>query len=709
MLRVKNVDSDASLSTQQSLSRSWLLAWDFYLVLLIAGVLRFYQIHTTEFDDDQAMLFRMAYDGLHHGLLPVTSNIASIGIAHPPGVIYLFMLPAALSSDPLWAAMMVSMATTLAAVLTYLFTRRYYGRLAGLVAALLYATAARPLNYARFIWQPNLMPPFVILFLFVLFLGVVDRRKGWFCPALLLLGLLYQMHPTTSLLIIPLIAAFLLAPGTVRWRDLAFALAGLLVIFSPYILWEAFTHLADLHTVFRLVGQRARIDSQAIHLYRSFLSPFDTPPSFPGSLLRKLAPWLSWLRYAVPLLAVGGFVTAGICLLRPHRRFEANDEPQMPSYGKLPAWLRRLQADPYRCGILLLLIWQLGPSLFLLRHAVDLHSQYFFMLMPGPFILIGLLSAKIVALLRHYRPAMAALRYVLYVGIALIVCAQLLGSMALVIDNSSGNFDDRGFQPYPYHNDLASLQNALTQADQLAQRSHYNRVYITSDTATQAALSYLAAGMRTPTTLFDASRCLLLPDASAGPAVFLVGPYDDLTNALLGQSARATLVDAPKRLGGAPFKLYVVKPAAASSVSAGQLGQDLQLLDARAEHVTVKDTVWTVTRWKLLRSAQPAYRTTYSYALTGNPAQKPGVTMQSRCTFTSIRAGDQLLVAFKLSSDFSASSGLEMQAISLSTVPYLPTYGPFRLETADVHDQHLTTLLTPKGDTSLPIAIGSTQ
>src|SRR5579863_3837656 len=81
------------LSFRSSLANTW----EIYLILLIAAFLRLYQIDTSEFDDDQATLFRMAHDAVVHGLLPITSNTASISIAHPPGVIYLFMLPAALS------------------------------------------------------------------------------------------------------------------------------------------------------------------------------------------------------------------------------------------------------------------------------------------------------------------------------------------------------------------------------------------------------------------------------------------------------------------------------------------------------------------------------------------------------------------------------------------------------------------------------------
>jgi len=215
----------------------WLLSWEIYLVLVIAGFLRLYQINTSEFDGDQSTIFGLAREAVHFGLLPLVSNRASIGIENPPAVIYLLMIPVALSANPLWAAVMVGLLNTLAVLLAYLFTRRYYGPLAGITAALLYAAAAKPLNYSRFIWQQNMLAPLVVLFMFALFCGVVERRKGWFFPAVFLLGMAYQLHETSILLLVPLLVALALAPGTLRWRDVALALVSLLIIFSPYILW----------------------------------------------------------------------------------------------------------------------------------------------------------------------------------------------------------------------------------------------------------------------------------------------------------------------------------------------------------------------------------------------------------------------------------------------------------------------------------------
>ena len=63
----------------------------------------------------------------------------------------------------------------------------------------------------------------------------------------------------------------------------------------------------------------------------------------------------------------------------------------------------------------------------------------------------------------------------------------------------------------------------------------------------------------------------------------LIGPYSPFTEALVTHFTQATLVATPKRLGGSPFKLYIVQPMAEQAVSTNSFGNDLQLLDTSAQ------------------------------------------------------------------------------------------------------------------------------
>ena len=83
--------------------------------------------------------------------------------------VYFLMIPAGFSPDPLWATVMTALFNVAAVLLTYIFTRRYFGCLAATIAALLYATAQTTIVFSRFIWQPNLIAPFTVLFMFALF------------------------------------------------------------------------------------------------------------------------------------------------------------------------------------------------------------------------------------------------------------------------------------------------------------------------------------------------------------------------------------------------------------------------------------------------------------------------------------------------------------------------------------------------------------
>lgn len=683
--------------------RRWLTSWEIYPLLLVTGFLCLYGINTTEFNPDQAALFSLARNAIRYGMLPVTSNAASVGLSHPPGVIYLLMVPALFSANPMWAAVQQGLLTTIAVLLTYVFTRRYYGRLAALGATLLYGTAASTIHFGRFIWQPNVMAPLVVLFMFALFWGVVERRKGWLAPAVLLLGLILQCHESASLLIALLLIAVVLAFKTLRWRDVLWAGIALFIVYLPFLYWEYHVHLADLHALFSLSKQQAVIDSEAIRYYRAFLLPFGQQPTIPSSVINTVIPYISWMRYAMPLLLLCGIVTASLLLLQALSQ-PAKEVAGTVKQGGIRGWWNALQTTPATGGYILLLVWQLLPLLVLSRHTVILQMHYLFFLMPGPFILIGLFSANIVAFLRQYRPQWSLLRFGIYALLGIVVLAQLAGSVASVIDITSGNFDDRTFYVH-YRSDLNSLQHALSETDRLAQQRHLNHVYITTDASTAQALNYLSAQLiHTPMTLFDATNCLVLPDPNTGPAALLVGPYDALTNALVSQFATATLVAQPARLGGAPFRLYVVTPLTVQpSSTAASFDKHLQLLQAQS--LNVQNAPWLLTRWSLLHSAPPALRTSYNYTMTMNPNGTNTQSQSQQCSSTALQAGEQLLVAFPLSKKSLIPTAVTVGVQYSMTQPYNPVYGPVHFETYLQNETPLLTLHTPNGANTISVPL----
>ena len=679
---------------------SWFCIWEIYPILGIAAFLRFYQLTTTEFDADQALIFQMARDAINHGLIPATGIIASIRIANPPAVVYLFMIPAAISSNPLWGAIFVGLLNIIGVLLTYIFVRRYYGRIASIIASLLYATAAEPLHFNRFIWQLNIIAPFVVLFIFALFWGVVDRRKGWLFPALVLLGILIQLHITIVILSSLLLVALVLSPGTVRLRDLALGLTFLLLLFSTYLLWEFSIKFADLNILLQISKLHSHFDLTALNYYGFFLNPYVNIPTNTNSLEYKLVPLLKWLSPTMAIFIVCGLALITIGVISSQQLWKRDSGVDVESRTSRHPVRRSLEtvrtlwadfrATPQRCGYFLLLCWQIVPIIILSRHSVPVFPYYLLMVLPGPFIIIGILLSLVVHWLKRPGWMWNIPRYGVYVFTCLVIVAQLTGSMAGLVDEASGT----NLHGYTY-NTLNSLQDALAEADHVARQRHLNHVYITTNQFTQVALRYLAEQVQTPTTLFDASRCLVLPNPADGPAVLLVGPYDKLTSVLLGQFATSTLIDRPERLGGAPFQLFIVKPITiALSRSTSSFLNNLQLLDKQVRHFSYDNSLWLVTHWRLLRSTSPGYRTTYTYTMRAllNGNRGPGIS--SQCISTSMRPGDQLIVAFQVPRATVLPVSVTISATSYTTMPYNLLSGPFHLETFRDQSTPQTTLTT---------------
>lgn len=727
--RVKKTASPARLRAWRD-ALSWLAAWEIYPIIALAAFLRFYQLSMTQFDGDQATLYNLPREAVLHGLIPVTANLTSIGMMNPAGYVYLLLPFASFTANPMAAVLFTAFLNVAAVLLTYIFTRRYFGRLAGTVAALLFATSFQAVQYSRFIWQPNLLPFFTLLFMLALFRGAVERRPGWLMAALPLLAFMLQLHATPIYMVIPLALAFLLAYKTVRWRDLLIGLLLSLLIFAPYMLWEAPTHFADIPILLGASQSPARFDGQALQFYIDFLSPYVKQPTDPQTLLFRLVPFLRWERLAMFALTIGGAVLVLLGLgwkrvqVMDRSRFSEGEFSPI-SGASLSFWQksrRRLStftASPQRCALLLLLTWQIPPLLLISRHTIALQMHYLLIFLPGPFILIGLLTSQIVfwcgeikekelsKLLRQALPALSLL----------LVALQFLGTGAWLVDES------QGLHVHWYvYDTFQDMQGAVDAADQLAQSRHLHHVYIDVDTYTRDALTYLAGQMRTPSTILNLSLgnsyyrsadCLVLPDPAQGPAVMLLGPSDTLDAALLTHFASATLVSKPPRLGGPPFRLYIVQPLSAPSTTlsfvntlALDKGQPMSFSWNDPDNPGQPPLQLVETHWTNLAEHAAAPGVSYFYRFSahysGNGAN--GEIGTADCGFSSLSPGEQVLVPFKLpAGGLAQPSSLAVSGSTWVKKPYELRYGPFQMESFRTQFAELASFQSSSGGGSIVV------
>lgn len=700
-LKAKPVEGRETQAPKRELI--WWQSWEFYLIALLAVGLRLYSIDTAQYMTDQNTFYQMAHDALANGLWPISANRASTGLLIPPLFVYVMMIPCAITSNPVAGNILIALCNVAAVLLTYIFVRRYYGRLAGAIAALLYATAVTVIILSRDIWQPDLLPLFVILLLFMLFRGVVEEKRYWFLPATLLIGAMYQFHTTALYLLAPLLVAVILARKTIRWRELPLAALALLLLFAPYLYLESHNQFADLRRLFQLTGQPMRFYSDALELYHVFVQSFvlnplhqhtDTHliPSNEHSILlttplRFIAQFTQPESWLMELLLVGGIATVIVLILWSGR---------CRQQGEIPGWWKELLASPQRKGLILLLVWQ-GMVLFMMHRPVDvyIYIHYLTYLLPGPFVLIGLLLANGVELAQGLWPSREQMvRCGLYVGVGLLVAVQTVASAGWLVDHILGNFSSNYARPEYF--DLKTVQRIVNEGDQVAQQQHLSRTYIDIHGDDEGAVRYLSQFVHTPMAVFDSQQCMVLPDAKSGPVVYVTDPNREDIDALLKRYTVARLVEEIQHPGGAPFKLYVLS-AKPEPRPALQLSGGLQLLSPQADVLSSpgRASQWLATRWTVQNVQVPQPRTTYQYVFN---SQLEGMTtggQQQLCELSRTWPGDQLVPFLKLVE--SAPRHLLMQVQTFSSGPQHYDLGPLKLVTFSSVNTSRITLQTANG------------
>lgn len=679
------IDTLASgLSTRPKRSvqlRRFLGAWELYVILLLAAFTHFYGDGTAIFQYDEPNVFRFSREAITHGFIPLTSNTSSLSNLNPPLMVYLGMIPAAFSANPLWAQVLVAFCNFLAVLLTYVFVRRYYGRLAGGIAGLLYTTAVAPLVYSRSFWPQNLLPFFSMLFLLVVFRGIIERRRNWFVPATLLIAMAYQLHGTAVFLLIPLGLAVIFAWRTLRVRDGIWAGVSVSLLFSPYLYWVFKSQFYDLHILLNASRGPAVTNMDSLRWYLSFLNTYvrnsiwqdpilpDDPRSLlVSSPLHYLVPLLEIVQQIMPYLLLGGILSAVVQVLWPSRTYPANSTTAHKS-----VWQRWLHfwSNPYRQGLVLLLSWQVIPPLLLLRHSLPIYVHYFIYAVPGQFILIALFLASLVRIVRDYQPRWHIPTQLVIGTIACaLILAQFTGTFTQLYDTTHGHFDPSS--PSHFYGNVDDLNRAIKATDDLAQQRHSKHIYISTFFSLSQAMYEYAEEMKTPTSVFQNEwGCMVLPGLETGPVVFLsLGgtPFDD---GFLAAYTNATLVETSPRLSGAPFRLYIVtaKPTPAPVAQSSAAG--IQLLSDRAHLVSSIDRKqqWLTTRWRVMNTAALALRTAYHLDVQyqTRPAGPWGGT--ARCEANALQAGDQLLTFTQNNNKDNVPATLQVQAETFKEMP----------------------------------------
>lgn len=305
------------------------------------------------------------------GALALTSNESSKGIMQPPLSVWLVWAFRLVWRSPEAVAAGTGVANLFAIVCCWISVRRWFGPRVALTSAAFFAVGTWAVLYSRYIWQPDLVPPFSGALLWALWEWTAARRPWALCVALTLAACVGQVHLLGVAAFGVIVVAGWLSDAPLEWRPFAAGVLSAAALYAPFAFAIAVGHGTGSkggHGLFASFTGRPlwALYGAPTHGWISFLLPGI------GDAFRERAP--SMLRAGFdlvpPLAAV--FAIAGYVSLfrgvRDPRRFVAPDDA-----------VRRT-----------LLAWITVPTLGLLVAGIRGAPHYVALLYPAPFVLVAI-------------------------------------------------------------------------------------------------------------------------------------------------------------------------------------------------------------------------------------------------------------------------------------------------------------------------------
>ncbi|MBI4215557.1 MAG: glycosyltransferase [Parcubacteria group bacterium] len=257
--------------------------------------LRDYLVFLGDEGRDMLVWFNMVYRGEFTFLGPT----ASVGGFYLGPIYYYLSLPFYfLVRDPVGPAIFVAITGILTVWLIYHVCLNWFGKTAGLFAAWTYATAALIIRYSRASWNPNPVPFFTLLGVYLAAAGPGKFRYFKIIAAGICLGILFQLHYLT--VILAPIFLFIVIYQTITYNRklhlrslftvICSLVTGWIIGFSPFLAFEIYHNFPNTRTVtefvtrpgggvlnFELLGLVRSVIRNTARLYQTVLLWSDNP------------------------------------------------------------------------------------------------------------------------------------------------------------------------------------------------------------------------------------------------------------------------------------------------------------------------------------------------------------------------------------------------------------------------------------------------
>ena len=226
-------------------------------VLAVAAALRLSRLDLLEFKGDEAYATHIVLRALHGGGWPQIGLLSSVKVMNPPLFLYLLVPMFAISTSPVFVSGCIAVIGVLTVAMCWHIGRRYYGPVAGMVSAALFAVSPWAVICSRKIWAHDLVPLMTAGTLWALHALVRDGRKKAVFWVVLLPLMITQVHfaglAVTATVI--LILAVLRPKLDWRWAASGVLVAGVLAV--PYVRYQMAHDWTDFRKAAQTVGGQA--------------------------------------------------------------------------------------------------------------------------------------------------------------------------------------------------------------------------------------------------------------------------------------------------------------------------------------------------------------------------------------------------------------------------------------------------------------------
>jgi hypothetical protein len=350
-------------------------------IVAVACVLRLWDLPLVSITADEGIhgLFARNVSLLDWEKFP-SVGLPSVGVRNSALFIYLLAIPNFVVRHPLSGAAFIALLQVLAIILTYRYAMRWFGRTVAVPASVLWTFSPWAVLYARNMWPPSALAPFVLVFIGVATRWFVhgDRRAlGW---SVFLAFVIPQVHFSgfSAAAWLGLLMGWRLPRFGVRdWLVIGFSLITGLLTWAPWISWQHYSNQWQDLVQIKTVAAGGRGDA-----------------ANGGDRVAAFTAYLGQLfDYFRALLHTGG-------LAYWFRTPEGQLRDYFPHWlGPLRMFVDRGLEIAFAWGLVvalrstvgrLLMLWTFLPVALLAVIRPSLHPHYEFIAYPAPYLIVGL-------------------------------------------------------------------------------------------------------------------------------------------------------------------------------------------------------------------------------------------------------------------------------------------------------------------------------